>query len=61
MVWYGAPFGRFFGEWIISNALETCDVITRQEATRTNSLQLNLDLSEGCQFVYERLIGATVR
>ena len=61
VVRYGTAFGRLFGEWIISNAFELCDVIALQEAIRTNSLQLNLDLSEVCQFVYERLIGATVR
>jgi hypothetical protein len=56
---YGAPFGCLFREWVISNAFECCDLVTSTDANITNSLQLNLDLSELCQFVYERLVSST--
>jgi hypothetical protein len=55
----GAPFRRLFREWVISNAFECCDLITSTDANITNSLQFNLDLSEVCQFVYERLVSST--
>jgi hypothetical protein len=61
MVRYSAAFGRLLGEWLVSDAFELCDVITFQEASRLDSLQLNLDLSEVCQFVYQRLVGVTFR